>query len=388
MTTDINFLSHEVGSLRKPNVFIKAARNEQITEKDFNEFGDFCQLIGLEQSPADLVDLLKESGPKQAQNPDYHQSLARWRVRLNIKYKESSGIDLIDAGEWVRREMYQHIVDNDVVSGISMLDHVRSFDYNFYKPGIYSSDITYNDLRDIHLQEYKWAFEDATKPLKVCITAFNTVAEWSYQGKSNFDDLMFELIDEIFVPETIKLLKAGVNWIQMDEPALTTHPKHVPSFVDGWNYWVDKIKPFTSSDTVLSLHNCFSDYNLLWPILPELDDLGALTLEFANRDTWNLGAEKSNRKAYSEVRAQIEALYKGEIGFKVKAALGVLPVHTDHETSPELIRDRLLYVNEIIEDPKLVLGAPDCGLRQRSLPIAHKLLQNLAKGSELARNSL
>lgn len=387
MSTDIPYLTHEVGSLRKPNAFIKAARNQQLIEKDFAEFTEFNRLIGYEESPEELVELLKQSGPDQITNNDYHAQLAYWRVKLNVKYKESTGIDLIDAGEWTRREMYQHVVDNDVVGGINLLSHVRSFDYNFYRPGIYNPPITYDQDKDIHVQEFLWAKEVATKPLKVCVTAFNTVAEWSYQGKANFDDFMFELIDEVYIPETIKLLKAGVSWIQMDEPALTTHPKHVDSFVDGWNYWVEKIQSHLDSSSVLGLHNCFSDYDLLWPLLPNLQHLDTITLEFANRDSWELGTDSKTRKAFADVIQPLEELYKGETGFDVRAALGVLPVHTDHETTPELIRDRLLYVNEILGDEKLVLGAPDCGLRQRSLPIAHKLLQNLAQGAKLAREA-
>ncbi|MFV2013875.1 MAG: hypothetical protein ACC656_00465 [Candidatus Heimdallarchaeota archaeon] len=248
--------------------------------------------------------------------------------------------------------------------------------------------MNYDNSEDIHLQEFLWAKEFATKPLKVCITAFNTIAEWSFTGKGNFEDLMFELIDEIYIPESIKLLKAGVNWIQMDEPALTTHPKHVEPFIDAWNYWYNKIKPYVLKDTVLGLHNCFSNYDLLWPILPDLDALGAITLEFANRDTWELGTSKSARRAYHEVLKPVSDLYKSETGFNVKSALGILPVHTNHETSPELIRDRLLYINQLINDPKLVLGAPDCGLRQRTLPIAHLALSNLAEGARLARAAL
>ncbi|OLS21698.1 MAG: hypothetical protein HeimC2_32560, partial [Candidatus Heimdallarchaeota archaeon LC_2] len=46
--------------------------------------------------------------------------------------------------------------------------------------GVYQSSINYDDSKEIHLQEFLWAKEFATKPLKVCVTAFNTIAEWSY----------------------------------------------------------------------------------------------------------------------------------------------------------------------------------------------------------------
>jgi len=382
------FLTHEVGSLRKPAALLTASRNRSIPPEQLEQFDQFCNFLGYSEIPPELAELLIQAGPDQENNTEYHYQINRWRVRLNVEYKESTGIDLIDAGEWIRREMYQHLFDTPATEGVQLLSHVRSFDYNFYRTGVHSPPMRYHDEQDIYVTEFKWAKEFATKPLKVCLTAFNTAAEWSLRGRTNFDDFMFDLVDEIFVPETIKLLKAGANWLQMDEPALTTYPQHVDTFLDAWNYWVDQIKPYTSADTVLSLHNCFSNYDLLWPILPEMKDLGAYSLEFANRDSWELGTDTKQRKAYAEASKFIQNLYQGETGFTARAALGVQPVHTTHVTSPELIRDRLLYINTIIDNPKLVLAAPDCGLRQRTLPFTHQLLKNLTQGAELARQEL
>ncbi|MFX0062723.1 MAG: hypothetical protein ACFFC7_11135 [Candidatus Hermodarchaeota archaeon] len=383
---NIPFLTHEVGSLRKPNPLIRASRNIKLESKDFQALDNFVSLMGMPKTPPALIDLLKQAGPDQETKVDFHNELNRWRVNLNIKFKESTGIDLVDVGEWMRREMYQHVIDNDILSGIQLLSHGRSFDYNFWRPGIYLETLDYNADKSIYLQEFTWAKEFATKPLKVCVTGFNTVAEWTIHGRRNFEDLLFELIEEVYVPEVVKLLDAGADWIQLDEPALTTYPNHVEVFTDAWNYFVSKIKDHMKSNTVLGLHNCYSDYNLLWPILPELKGLGAVTLEFANRDSWELGVHKLQRLAYFEYADDIKNLY--ESGFNARVALGVLPVHTDHETSPELIRDRLLAINTLINDPTLILGAPDCGLRQRSLPVAHKLLRNLVKGAELAREEI
>lgn len=380
------FLTHEVGSLRKPKALISATANRSIPVEEYNEFLDFLSLIGVEKIPSELEKLLKEAGPNQQGNSDFHRQIEEWRVRLNIQYKESTGLDIIDVGEWVRREMYQHVVDNDVVEGIELLTHVRSFDYNYYRPGIYLGQVRYDDKRSIYLEEYEWAKNFATKPLKVCITAFNTVAEWTYQGKGHFEDILFDLVDEVFIPEVLKLLDHGVTWVQLDEPALTTFPDHVEWFTEAWNHFVGKIRHKLTPQTVLGLHNCFSDYSLLWPILPELDQLGAVTLEFANRDSWDLGTGAAQRNAFHEYQANIRDLYAS--GFKAASAYGVLPVHTDRITSPELIRDRLLYINDLVGDPRLVLGAPDCGLRQRSLETSHELLRNLVEGAKLAREEI
>ena len=130
---EIPFLSHEVGSLRKPNPLIKASQNKILEENDFLDLSDFLKLIEWNEIPTDLFDLLKSSGPTQESDHGYHEQLNRWRVHLNIAYKESTGIDLVDAGEWTRREMYQHVIDNEVMNGIQLLSHIRSFDVNFWR---------------------------------------------------------------------------------------------------------------------------------------------------------------------------------------------------------------------------------------------------------------
>ncbi|MFW9994332.1 MAG: hypothetical protein ACFFD4_19975 [Candidatus Odinarchaeota archaeon] len=382
----IPFLTFEVGSFRKPGPLLKAAANKKLEAGDFEELERFLSLIQMSGTLPELKALLKQAGPDQKYDDRFHDEVNRWLVRLNIKYKESTGIDLVDAGEWLRREMYQHVIDNDTLTGIQLLTHVRSFDYNFWKPGVYTGPVTYDSDKPIYLQEFEWAKEFATKPLKICLTAFNTVAEWTIQGRGYFEDIVFDLIDEVYIPEVVKLLDAGANWIQLDEPALTTDPSHVDTFVDAWNYFVTRIKGHLRSDTVLGLHNCFSDYSLLWPALPELSQLGAMTLEFANRDSWNAGTGDIERPAYHHYAADVKNLY--ETGFTARIALGVIPVHTTHETPPELVRDRLLYTNRLVGDPELVLAAPDCGLRQQDLVTAHKLLKNLVEGAKMARKTI
>ena len=146
-STDIPFSTHEIGSLRKPTAFIKAARNQELSHEDLAGFQDFITLIKFEDDPSEIIELLKQSNRDQVTNNEYHKLLSKWRVRLNVKYKESTGMDLIDSGEWTRREMYQHFVENEAVTGIVLQNHVRSFDHNFYRPGVYQSSINYDDSK-------------------------------------------------------------------------------------------------------------------------------------------------------------------------------------------------------------------------------------------------
>ena len=106
-------------------------------------------------------------------------------------------------------------------------------------------------------------------------------------------------------------------------------------------------------------------------------------LEFANRDSWNKGANHSNRNGYkSFLKTFRDYNEKKEIG------LGVLDVHVDKIEPPELVRDRILYAVKMTDNPNLIHVNPDCGLRTRTRKISFSKLRNMVIGAEMAKKKL
>jgi 5-methyltetrahydropteroyltriglutamate--homocysteine methyltransferase len=218
--------------------------------------------------------------------------------------------------------------------------------------------------------------------LKVPITGPYTLADWSfnefYQKRltreySDFRKLKYEakrelVLDigkEIIRPNLKALVKAGADYIQVDEPALTTKPDEVEFFIEAFN------EATAAIDCKLSVHICYSDYRTLYPRIMELKNCSQLALEFANR-----GPET---KPYDQLNLLREFNDRREIG------LGVSDVHTDTIENPELIRDRISYATKVLEDPSRIYVNPDCGLRTRNWDIAYAKLCNIVKGAEMAR---
>jgi len=124
-------------------------------------------------------------------------------------------------------------------------------------------------------------------------------------------------------------------------------------------------------------HICFSDYFLLFPLIEELEGtLKEIHFEYANRDSRELGVSSKKRKGY-----KILEKFKNN---KFIVGLGVIDVHADFIEPPELVRDRILYALDIIQEPERIYVAPDCGLRTRTWDVAFKKLQNLVEGKYLA----
>jgi 5-methyltetrahydropteroyltriglutamate--homocysteine methyltransferase len=198
------------------------------------------------------------------------------------------------------------------------------------------------------------------------------IKNFASRRRSARRNLILDLIEEALRPEFKKLVEAGAKWIQIDEPAVTTKedPEEMELFVEAYNRLTEGF------DAEFSLHNCFSNYDLLAEYVPRLRDCSQLSLEFANRDVHELG---DARPGYYGLTAFLDNGYRGSY------APGFIDVHTDLVESPELIRDRVLYVADIVGKEK-VWVSPDCGLRTRSWEVAYEKLCNMTKGASLARD--
>jgi 5-methyltetrahydropteroyltriglutamate--homocysteine methyltransferase len=177
-------------------------------------------------------------------------------------------------------------------------------------------------------------------------------------------------------PNVEGLVAAGAEWIQIDEPAATTKPDEVPLVVEGFNEATRGIH------AKKSMHICFSDYSALWPPVLELEDCLELQLEFANRDSRELGTKDEDRPGYADTLA----LFK-EHGYP-GVGLGVLDIHSDFVEPAELVRDRILYAIEVLGDPERIQVNPDCGLRTRSWEVVYEKLANMVQGTRLAEDAL
>jgi 5-methyltetrahydropteroyltriglutamate--homocysteine methyltransferase len=289
---------------------------------------------------------------------------------------------------------------------------VQSFDYKYFTKGAVVSKPRFRV--PIHLDEFLFVKENTTKELKIPITGPYTVVDWSFNefydtelrakrsasGQTDLRRIYFEarrnfihdLVRDVFRPEIEILIRNGAKWIQIDEPAITTRPdeQEMELFVEAIN---SLTRGFESSCT-FSLHNCYSDYKLLSRFSVELKDIAQLALEFANRDSTDLGTDASLRPGYADLRFFEDAGYSGGFGLGVvhvhdysgQAGTGARVEGRDVIESPELIRDRILCAAKLLKDPSRISVNPDCGLRTRSWDVIYRKLKAVSEGAKLARS--
>jgi len=370
------FPTQEIGSLPKAPWLLAYLRDKKVDQKQLEELTKWSKITGFENEP-EVRSIL--SSPKTAKGQERLRELASM---FAIRYLESAGLDFVYDGEQNRIEMYEHPVRHSY--GFEFYGNVRSFDNRYYRKAACVDKVRFRDA--YHLEEFRLVKQNAKRHIKVPITGPYTIAEWSfneyYQQRRSKDfadlqklkfeakrDFVIDVAKEILAPNLKALVEAGAEWVQIDEPALTTKPEEVPFFVEAFNECTRGI------ECKLSLHVCFSNYRLLYPHILGLKNCSQLALEFANRADERGGA-------YEQLKLLNEFGDQREIG------LGVADVHVDQVESPEVVRDRIEYASKILGDPERVYVNPDCGLRTRSWDVAYAKLSNISKGADLARQAL
>jgi len=378
------FPTQEMGSLAKPLWRVKGCRGKPLSKEEINEAVDWGRKLGVKNSD-ELAKLLCEKDSSSRR-----KSILEWSARYAIRFFEAAGLDVVFDGEQWRSEMYEHVIRN--TSGFKFLGYVKSFDYRYFNKAACIDKPRY--VKPFYVDEFLFTRENTEKKVKVPFTGAYTLVDWTFNEyyekrlsrevrdfkQRKFEakrEFLFDLIMEVIRPEISKLVASGAKWIQIDEPAATTNPaeEEMELFVNSFN---ETIRDFSC---VFSLHNCYSNYEVLAKYACKLRNCSQLNLEFANRDSRQAGIGNT-RKGYKEIKLFEEHGFRGNYG------LGVIDVHTDFIEPPELVRDRILHAAKMIGDPGRISVSPDCGLRTRTWEVSFQKLKNMVLGAELARKAL
>jgi len=377
-------LTHELGSLGKPNWRVRAVAGAPIEDRDLEEARAWGERLGVE-GHEDLLDLLRRAPLDRAGKDE----VKRWSSRYGVRFLETVGLDVVYDGEQQRSEMYQWAVAH--AEGFEWRGSVRAFDNKYYSKAAVTGPI---GLREpYHNEEFAFVSEVARAELKVPITGAYTIADWSFDERYFTDSdlgapgraaarrearrsFILEVASDLIRPNLEALIGLGAGWLQIDEPGGSTDPAELDLFAESFNESVRGL------DAVFSTHLCFSDYDLFFPGIEAMTQCRQFAVGFANYDGRDLGTRPEHRPGYRVLPKFRDLPYRPVLG------VGVLDIHTDFIEPPELVRDRVLHSVDVFDDPTRIHVIPDCGLRTRSWEVAFGKLRNLVAGVQLAKGQL
>jgi 5-methyltetrahydropteroyltriglutamate--homocysteine methyltransferase len=300
------------------------------------------------------------------------EEAVRDAVRLAINDQLRAGVDLISDGEMQRVDFNLSFYDH--LTGLRSLPAARH-----WGPPAHDQRSRYVCEAPIEaphglglVEEYTRLRELTTAPVKVPIPGPFTLAG-CIQGGSVYGSR--KEITEALLPivnrEMHSLVRAGVTFLQLDEPSFACRPDAPEEFIDIIDRTVMGVQ------ATVSMHMCFGNFRAravgrrsYRPLFPHLGraKVQQLALEFASREM-----------AEIELAAEIPA--------PMGLAVGLVDVKNTWVEPPDLVADRLRRVLKYIE-PERVHVTPDCGFSQTARYVAERKLASMVEGVRMVRREL
>jgi 5-methyltetrahydropteroyltriglutamate--homocysteine methyltransferase len=263
-----------------------------------------------------------------------------------VRFQEEAGIDVLVHGEFERNDMVEFFAEQ--LRGYVHTENgwVQSFGSRYVKPPILFGDVSRPAPMTVGWSAYAQSL--TTRPVKGMLTGPITMLQWSFvrddQPRAETAlQLALAVRDEVG-----DLERAGIQLIQIDEPALR---EGLPLQRSGWPEYLDwAVRAFrlassgVRNETQIHTHMCYSEFGDIIEAVAALD-ADALSIETSRSQMELLGAFARYH-------------YPNGIG------PGVYDIHspripTRHEMA-ELLRLALAVLA-----PEQLWVNPDCGLKTR-----------------------
>lgn len=268
-------------------------------------------------------------------------------IKNSVKIQEEIGLDVLVHGEPERNDMVEYF--GQQLKGFAFTEHgwVQSYGSRCVKPPIIYGDVSRSKSMTVQLSKYTKSV--TSLPIKGMLTGPVTILCWSFaRDDIPREDICTQLALALR-DEVSDLEKAGIDIIQIDEPALREGLPLKENKKRAYLKWaVDSFKLATSNvddSTQIHTHMCYSKFSDIMSTIIKLD-----------ADVISIETSRSKMELL-EVFNKLN--YPNSIG------LGVYDIHSPNTPSSDQIVEFLQSASKHIPLQSLWVN-PDCGLKTRT----------------------
>lgn len=261
---------------------------------------------------------------------------------------ERAGLDVVTDGEVRRTGMVEHFTP--FIDGYDAGDDDDPADWNAHMPTVTD---TVSSQTSWLADDFQFAQRVSPRPVKVTLPGPFTFS--SFCSLDAYDDMEALIADftEVVRGEVSRLVAAGVQWIQLDEPALGMSP-HVEIARES----VERISTAVPNDVRFGIHICSGNYETLAPAIFSFS-VDEVDLELASDNADELGT------VFDEIET-----------YDIDVSVGVVDTQDKTVESVAEIKSNIRDVLEIIPPHRLTL-TPDCGMKPLPRQVALEKVTNL-----------
>jgi 5-methyltetrahydropteroyltriglutamate--homocysteine methyltransferase len=295
--------------------------------------------------------------------------LMHGEIERVIRLQEEIGLDVLVHGEPERNDMVQYFAEQ--MDGYVFTENawVQSYGSRYVRPPILFGDVSRPNAMTVDWIKYAQSLTD--KPVKGMLTGPVTMLMWSFVRDDQPRSETCKQLALAIRDEVSDLEAAGVNIIQVDEPAIR---EGLPLRSDRWDEYLDwavlTFRLSTSSvrdETQIQTHMCYSEFGDIMRQIQEMD-----------ADVLLIEAARSKMELLEDWK---RTGYENEIG------PGLYDIHSPRIPSTEEMADLLRRAAQVLEPEQLWVD-PDCGLKTRRYEEVEPSLKNMVAAAKQLREEL
>ncbi|KGA96796.1 5-methyltetrahydropteroyltriglutamate--homocysteine methyltransferase [Alkalihalobacillus alcalophilus ATCC 27647 = CGMCC 1.3604] len=288
------------------------------------------------------------------------------QIKKWIKIQEDLELDVFVHGEFERNDMVEFF--GEKLGGFVFTQNgwVQSYGSRCVKPPVIFGDVQF--LEEMTVAETVYAQSLTEKRVKGMLTGPVTILNWSFVRNDLTRQEVAYQIAEALIEEVEALEAAGIEMIQVDEPAIREGlPLKEKDWATYLNWAVEAFRISTATvkdSTQIHTHMCYSDFRT---IIHSISDLDA--------DVISIETSRSAGEIISTFETNV---YDKGIG------LGVYDIHSPRVPSVNEMTKVIERALEVLPQ-ELFWVNPDCGLKTRGEEETVAALKNMVEAAKEIR---
>jgi len=295
-----------------------------------------------------------------------YEAFIEEQIADTIAAQEEIGLDVLVHGESERGDMVEYF--GRQLDGFLFTENgwVQSYGSRCVRPPIIAGDVSRPEPMTTRWLSY--ANDQTDQPVKGMLTGPVTMLQWSFVRDDQPRAKTCRQIALAIRDEVVDLEDAGVQAIQIDEPAFR---EGLPLREEQWDDYLDwAVECFrlassgVDDETQIHTHMCYSEFNDIIEAIAEMD-----------ADVISIEASRSKMELLESFD---EFDYPNEIG------PGVYDIHSPRVPSVEEMEGLIRKALEVLDSDQMWVN-PDCGLKTRRWVEVRPSLENMVQAAENVR---
>ncbi|MBA3981018.1 MAG: 5-methyltetrahydropteroyltriglutamate--homocysteine S-methyltransferase, partial [Alcanivorax sp.] len=292
----------------------------------------------------------------------------RAEITRCIRFQEQAGLDVLVHGEPERNDMVEYF--GELLDGFAFTQNgwVQSYGSRCVKPPVIFGDVSRPAPMTVEWTAYAQSLSD--KPVKGMLTGPVTILQWSFVRDDQPRQRTCEQLALALRDEVNDLEAAGIQVIQIDEPAFR---EGLPLRQADWAAYLDwavacfRLSTTGVRDTTqIHTHMCYSEFNDIIEAIAALD-----------ADVITIETSRSNMEL---LEAFEQFHYPNDIG------PGVYDIHSPNIPEVDWMVNLMRKAARQLPAERLWVN-PDCGLKTRGWPETEAALLAMVEAARQLRTA-